>query len=280
MKEDFLYTMGSEYNYRVKGHLFHEDNYYYYLLQKREYYKDSTFTGIYNDTCEKIAAIESNKEKFDAITALMHDFFEKYLGFGTTKEAVEKRQAIMESDPSAFENNRDIAKMLMHTRLYREQMVNLFVAAKADIPEETEGKLEALCKLVRDNLFALSVQERDHFWSDAVQVMPKNKICLMLSSDDAKNVVLPVSYEDSAKLDFDKISEEEKVKATKKLAGSFEVKLSRIVSKFEKETGKDFYEVNKENLTISDMACDPRRYGREVEIIKGKEIAEREEKVR
>ena len=169
--------------------------------------------------------------------------------------------------------------MLMHTRLYREQMVNLFVAAKESIPSGTKNEFEALCKLIRDNLFALSVQEKDHFWSDAVQVMPKNKICLMLSSDDAKNVVLPVSYEDSVKLNFDKIAEGDKVRTVKRLARSFEAKLEHVVTKFEKETGKDFYEVNKENLTISDMACDPRRYGRETEVNKGKEIAEREERV-
>lgn len=280
MKEDFLYTMGSEYNYRVKGHLFHEDNYYYYLLQKRDYYKDTTFVGIYTNACEKIATIEANKEKVDKITALMHDFFEKYLGFGTTEESVKVRQAIMESDPSAFKNNRDIAKMLMHTRLYREQIINLFTVAKESIPSGIKDEFGALCKLVRDNLFAMSVQEKEYGWSDPVQVLPKNKICLMLSSDDTKNIVLPVSYEDSTKLFFDKIADGDKVRTVKKLAGTFESKLSRVTTKFEKETGKDFYEVNKENLTISDMACDPRRYGREAEVNLGKAMAQEQEKVR
>ena len=277
LEEDFLYTMGSEYNYRVKGHLFHEDTYLYFLFYKKDYYKDyqkSSIGGIYDRTSAKIEELLAKKDLKDATTARMHVFFESYLGFGTTPEAKAKRESLNDRE---IANNRDIAKMLMHTRIYQEQMINLFLAADKCVPSDIKNREQAVFKLVRDNLFALSVQKKDGEYSDPTPVLPRKKICLMLSSDDNSNVVLPISYEESTALNYDNMMGLQRVKYTQGAARVFETKLEKVLTKYSKEhKNADLLQVNEDLLDISDMACDPRRYNRLEEVEKGKLIAEQE----
>ena len=277
LEEDFLYTMGSEYNYRVKEHLFHEDTYLYFLFYKKDYYKDyqnSSIGGIYGRTCARIEELLAKKDLFDATTAQMHNFFENYLGFGTTPEAKARRAALNDRE---LANNRDIAKMLMHTRIYKEQMINLFIAAEKSVPSDIKGREQAVFKLIRDNLFALSVQKKESEYSDPTPVLPRKKVCLMLSSEDNNNVVLPITYEDSKTVNYDNMMGLQKVKFTQGAARVFEGKLEKVLAKYAKENkNADLLQVNTDLLDISDMACDPRRYNRAEEVEKGKLIAERE----